>query len=257
MAVMPVIIFFLGLAFGSFLNALEWRLAHGWSVFQGRSQCTRCARRLAWWENMPVVSFLLLRGRCRSCRQPISLQYPLVELIVAALWVFSWYRAGEPAVASLEFVGAARAAVIVWLSVFLFVYDLKHQEVPDGPVLGGALVIFLLALVTGEPSWGVMLIGAAAGAGFFLWQYLLSRGRWIGGGDVRIGLFIGLAVGWPMVVFALMAAYIIGAVVSVVLVSWRLQSFSGRTPFGTYLSLALLLALWFGPGIVGWYLSLF
>lgn len=240
----------LGLLIGSFLNALVWRTRTGVSILSGRSQCTVCTAQIRWYDNIPVVSYLVLRGTCRDCQQPISPQYPIVEGVCGLLFLLTMYAHGG--VVSWR-LGADFLAVSILL--FVFVYDALYMEIPDRASLWPAFFFFLLHLATGWRSVTDMFIGVCIGAGFFLVQYLVSRGRWIGGGDVRLGVLLGVLLGWQLTVLTLFLAYIVGAAVAIGLLILEKKRAQQEIAFGTFLSAAAFVALVSGDQLVTWYLG--
>jgi len=249
--------FILGISFGSFLNALEWRLRKNISLFsKARSKCPKCSHQLVWYENIPILSFIFLKGKCKVCKKQISWQYPIVELVVGFLFIFvmffHFYNAGE-VVFSLEII---RDWFIIFSLVFIFLYDLKYQEILDFVTIPAIAILGLTSLVFGWHFWQGIGLAMLIGGGFFFIQYVLSRGRWIGGGDIRLGLLMGVILGWPNIVFALFLSYIIGAIVSLILVIIKKQNFKSETPFGTYLVLGTFVAMFWGEKIIIWYLGL-
>lgn len=237
----------LGLAIGSFLNVVVLRLKSG-EPLGGRSHCPGCGKLIAWYHNLPLVSFVALRGRCASCRQPISWQYPLVEFVCAALFVLAGYLTPLG-----DWLMLLTSLVFVSYGLALFVFDIKFQLLPDQLTLSGAAALLVLNLLRGVPL-ASLAVGALAAAGLFGVQYLMSRGRWIGAGDVRLGLFMGLGLGWPQVAVAVVLAYWSGAIVGLTLVVWGRSSLKSHLPFGAFLVGASLVAWWWGDQLLGWYL---
>lgn len=253
---MPFVVALLGLAVGSFLNVVIGRLRSGETGWRRRSRCPGCHAVLRPSELVPVVSFLLLRRRCRSCRMPISWQYPLVELAVMALFVASYAAAGSPDLAAADgWLAFVRNAVFVSALTVVFVIDLRDMVVFDAVTLPMVPVAFLFNLGLGVRPVSLIL-GAAVGAGFFLLQYAVSRGRWIGGGDVRIGAVMGMMLGFPGVLLAMFAAYVTGALTALGLMAAGKARWSGQMAFGTFLSVGTVFALFFGPSVISWYASL-
>jgi len=245
-----IFVFVLGISLGSFLNALEYRLYKKISIFDKWSKCPKCSKHIKAYDNIPVLSFILLRAKCRFCKKSISWQYPLVELWVGLSFVFVfWFRAGS-------ITEIVRDLVVVWVLSFIFIYDLKYMEVLDSITLPAAAFIFLLNINHQIYTWQNMLLAAFVAGGFFLAQYVISNGRWIGGGDIRIGILMGVVLGWPNVVFGLGLAYIIGAVSSVFLLSLKKKKMTDQIAFGTYLTIATFVALFWGGRVVDWYLGL-
>ncbi|MBT4120785.1 MAG: prepilin peptidase [Candidatus Magasanikbacteria bacterium] len=249
-----IISLLLGISLGSFLNALVWRTRENIKIGKDRSMCPHCRRRLTWYENIPILSFIFLRGRARKCGKRISRQYPIVELVMGVLFLFVFYfHARGELVFTPEIV---RDWFIVFNLSFIFLYDFKYQEILDFSTIPSIIILVLFSPAIGWHSWQSIGLAMLIGGGFFLAQYILSRGKWIGGGDIRLGFLMGVILGWPNIVLGLFLAYIIGAVISLIMVSVKRQDFKGETPFGTYLVLGTFVAMFWGERIVGWYLSL-
>lgn len=239
----------LGLIMGSFLNAVVWRVSVHRSVAKGRSECPDCHHVLGVPDLVPVLSFLWLRGTCRHCRKKISWQYPLVEIMTALAFGYLFWRFGVSAT-------WVWAAVVTAFLVCIFVLDFRYSIIPDSlslPLIAiGALSVFVFSL-----PWQDMLLGVGLGGGFFLAQWVLSRGKWIGDGDIRLGAAMGAVLGWKLLLVALLLAYITGAGAGVILLLGKKKRLDSRLPFGTFLSLATWVTLVWGGDILLWYLGLF
>ena len=249
-----LIIFLLGLSLGSFINSWVWRTRENLGIVRARSMCPRCRYVVRWYDNIPLLSFFALRGRCRNCERRIIWQYPAVELWGGVLFlaVTVWHGLG-PWIFSLELI---RDWVVLIFLTFVFIYDLQYRQILNFTTLLPAGVLFFLAIVFGWQDASAMLLGVLAGSGFFLLLYLLSKGAWIGGGDVRLGLFMGVILGWPKILVALLFAYIIGATVSLGLILLKKKTLKSETPFGTYLVIGTMIAMFYGERISNWYLGL-
>lgn len=248
-----VVLVLAGLVAGSFVSAWLHRLRTGASVAVGRSACPSCGHQLAWYDLVPLASWLLLRGRCRYCRQAISWQYPALEVALAVLFAFAPLGAGWIPV-----------AVHLSASVLLLaaaVYDARWMELPDGVswllLATAGLRLVGMGLSTGE--WAAVLVNAILGAvvagGFFGLQYIVSRGRWIGSGDVILGAAAGLLVGWPGGLLALVVAYVVGGAVAAPLLAMRRRVWASAVAFGPFIALGTWVALRFGSSLVqtlGW-----
>lgn len=246
----------LGLAIGSFLNVVIGRLRSGETGWRGRSRCPECHATLRPSELVPLVSFLALRGKCRSCRKPISWQYPLVEFSTMLLFLTAfWLRGGDAGLLGGDALRIVRDWIFIAALTVVFVVDLRDMVVFDSVTLPMIAVAFFLNLAAGAGALNLVL-AAAAGAGFFLFQYVVSGGRWIGGGDVRIGGMMGMMLGFPGVVLALFLSYVIGALAALGLLAAGKARWSGQMAFGTFLSVGTVATLFFGPAILAWYASL-
>jgi leader peptidase (prepilin peptidase) / N-methyltransferase len=243
----------LGLCVGSFLNVCIHRLPLKQSVVHPRSRCPKCGYMLRWYDNMPVLSYAMLRARCRSCGAPISLQYPLIEVITAIVFVAHWYVFGATVMLPLRLLFGS--ALIV-----LFMIDLEHQILPDvitlpGIVIGVALSLFL------PPGLVESLLGVLVGGGLLwgiaeLW-YRLRKVEAMGFGDVKMLAMVGAWLGIKMVVLTFVLSSMMGGLVGVVLIASRRADMATKVPFGTMLAVAALIASLYGGPLLAWYLSRF
>jgi leader peptidase (prepilin peptidase)/N-methyltransferase len=239
-----------GAVFGSFLNVVAYRLPRGESLARPRSRCPQCQTPIKPYDNVPVLSWLALRGRCRSCSAPISVRYPLVEAMTGLLCAGVVLAKGPDEDALL-------GLALVLLLVPITLIDLDHRIIPNKLTLLGAVVAPLLVALTAPDALLEHLIAAAAAGGFFLLA-ALAYPRGMGMGDVKLaavlGLFLGKAVG-PAVFVALVAGTLVGgAVIS------RKGAQEGRktaVPFGPFLALGAVVALFAGDAMVDWYLATF
>lgn len=255
--VLATFIFFFGASIGSFLNAVVWRLRTGESFVLSRSYCPKCRCTLSALDLVPVFSWLFLRGRCRRCRAGISAQYLLAELSVGALFL-----AAAAAAAPCGFAWTSDTLAVLlfqWLVIagmtVVFIYDLRYMLILRSvtwPLVAVGLVGNLMLGV----SWSSLLLGAAVGFGFFWLQMVLSKGRWIGGGDLHMGLVMGLILGWPKVGLALWLAYVVGALMAGVLLLRGRHGWKSQIPFGTFLAAATVFTVIYGDRIINWYLGL-
>jgi prepilin signal peptidase PulO-like enzyme (type II secretory pathway) len=253
---MTLLVAVLGLVIGSFLNVVIYRLRTGERGSRSRSICPLCHHILQPRDLVPLVSFALLGGKCRSCKGHISWQYPLVEATVMVLFLISYFtHAGNFLVGG--YLLFLRDVVFVCGLVVVFVIDFRDMVVFDSvtlPLAGFALLVN--ALIFGF-SWQNLLLAMAIGGGFFLLQWLVSRGRWIGGGDVRIGAMMGAMLGFPSILVALFLAYIIGAIVAVYLLVGKKTTWQSHMAFGTFLTFATVVALFAGKLLLAPYVGLF
>lgn len=240
-----------GLAVGSFLNVCIHRLPDHRSVLWPRSQCPYCGRRLAWFENVPVVSYLLVRGRCRTCRHAISPVYPMVELVTPALFVAQYWQLGwQPLLwVRLVFISAM---------IVLLVTDLQHRILPNAVTLPG-IVVGLGASLFVDPGWRDAAIGVAVGGGAL---FLLAEGYYrlrgedgLGIGDIKMMAMIGAFLGWPLMLVTLFLGSMLGSVVGITMLVFGLADSKYALPFGSFLAVAAVVAAMYGDPIVAWYLS--
>jgi leader peptidase (prepilin peptidase) / N-methyltransferase len=253
-----------GAAVGSFLNVCISRWPLNLSVVRPRSRCPRCERAILWYENIPIASWLLLRGKCRGCHLPISIQYPAVELGVALVWVAAF--AAYPS----DWFLALRIAVFTTVMIGIAVTDLKHYLIPDGFTVFGLIWLFatsLAAAMTGDPGMFVSpydsLIGACVGAGVisiigWLGEAALNKEA-MGFGDVTLMAVIGAAVGAQRALLTVFVGAAVGSVVFIpIAVVYRIRRQGvdlPQVPFGVFLAPAALLTLLKGDVAIAWYLS--
>ncbi len=251
-------VFLIGTAIGSFLNVLIDRLPHDESVIKGRSYCDSCKKQLAWYDLIPILSFVLLRGRCRYCHSPIGWYYPLVEFTTGLLFLFTFLHLpiqnfqfsifsprGEAG--NFQFIATLFYYFFIVSSlIVIFFTDIKYGIIPDKIVYPGIFLSLMYLIL--HTSYFIPHVLSALGA--FLLFFLLhavTRGRGMGFGDVKLAGFLGLFLGFPKVVVALYVAFLTGAVVALILVLLRKKKFKGSTvPFGPFLVIGTLISLFYG-----------
>jgi len=261
-----VVVILFGLAIGSFVNALVWRLhqqartksktaKQKLSVVHGRSMCPDCRHQLSWFDLIPVLSWLMLRGRCRYCKKPISWSYPATELLVAVLagvsyshWPFSLSN----------FTGSFLLGVwlvILALLAALVLYDLRWMTLPNQLIypLAAAVVVFKVVEYLDSKQLSVLgaaVMGAVLLGGFFWLLYQISASKWIGGGDVRYGFIMGSLLGWQQALLGLALASYIGVAVILVLVVLKKYKRHLKMPFGPLLITATYICIFWGQPII-------
>ncbi len=204
------------------------------------------------------MSFILQKGRCLKCKKKISWQYPLVELATGILFVLCvWYFFFAYGEISSLWGGQFLISTIFWLFVVsclivIFVYDLKHYIIPDQVIYPAILVAGIWSLVFGPTA----LLAALAAGAFFLAIVLVSKGKWMGGGDIKLALFMGLVLGWPKILVALFLAFLIGAFVSIILIILKKKTLKSEIPFGPFLVGGTIIAIFWGNALINWYLGL-
>ena len=245
------ILFVLGAIVGSFINCLVWRIKNRKNFVWERSQCPNCRRKLTWYENIPLASFLILKGKCKTCQGKIPTYYFWAELFTGLLFVLVFWLNGPVLVLSkLIF-----ELHLVCILIFIFIYDTLYKEILPGVVWLGIGVVLFYYLFFQKPDYLSVFYGALFGFGFFALQYFASKGRWIGGGDVRLGVLMGVILGLSKLVVALLLAYWIGALVGVGLIILKKSKFNSEIPLGTFLVVGTLFAYYFGENIISWYIN--
>ncbi|MDP2709368.1 MAG: prepilin peptidase [bacterium] len=249
-------VFVFGLIIGSFLNCLIWRLHKDESLL-GRSYCPKCKQQIAWYDNLPVVSFIMLAGKCRRCGKGISWQYPLVELITGILFVVAFLLSYELRVTSYELIiKLLRDWFLISAMIVVFIYDLRWYLILDIVTLPACLIALILNLLLGFDLWN-LLISGIIGSSFFLSQFIISGGRWIGGGDIRLGLLMGLALGWPGVMVAIIISYFLGSIAGLGLIAAGKKQWGSQLPLGVFLAAGSIIVLFWQEQILNWYWTLF
>jgi len=246
----------LGAATGSFLNVVIYRVPLRQSVVAPRSHCTKCERIIPWYDNIPVLSWLLLRGRCRGCHEPFSIRYPIVEALTAVLLLALSVQFGWGIGLAFAFYFACSLLVVTYI-------DLDHRIIPDRVTLPGIAVGLLLALVApAEARWTAVqawAIGTLVGGGILwlvAWAYEAATGReGMGGGDIKLLAMIGAFLGWQGVLLTLLLASFLGSIIGTAWMLARGGDSRLAIPFGPFLALGALVALFWGEQIVTWYIS--
>jgi len=291
-----IFIFLLGLIIGSFLNCVIYRMEisspplfrtgakRGGSRFarsalSGRSYCPHCKHQLCWYDLIPVLSFIILKGKCRYCRKRISLQYPLVELATAFLFVLIFWHLGLGF--DLEQFGTIWILNLFFLFtiasflIIIFVYDLKHYIIPDKVIFPAIGFVFLYQLfeifefrifnlfrisdlgfriLAPLTNYFVVALGTAT---LFLAIVLITKGKGMGIGDIKLAFLMGLLLGWPSIFVALFLAFLIGAIIGIGLILTHKKTLKSEIPFGPFLVTGTFIALFWGEKLINFYLNLF
>lgn len=245
--------FLYGAVVGSFLNVCICRIPDNRSVVSPPSSCPLCGYRIRWYDNIPVASYLILQGRCRSCRAPISFRYPMVELINGLLTMLLFMKFGPTLTFLALFILCSSLVVITFI-------DIDHQIIPDSISIPGIAVGFAFSFFLPHPGWRDSLIGLVAGGGSLLlvaYGYQLLTGKdGMGGGDVKLLAMMGAFLGWRSVLFIVFAASLVGSVTGVSLMVARGRDSKLAIPFGPFLAFGAILYIFYGSSIIEWYLGL-
>jgi len=273
-----IFLFLLGASFGSFLNVLIFRYEPGAAVFgrhlSGRSFCPRCKKKLSWYELLPIVSFIIQRGKCRGCRQSISFQYPIVEIV-----------SGLIVITVLQVLGVTPDGLIFTIALLILlaasVIDIRHYVIPDAlTLIILALGVIRTAIITIGESSNIFLpsntflgtygyvfsfiasplithsVAALVAGVFFAAIILLSKGKAMGWGDAKLAFATGLLMGWPDIILVLMIAFIIGAVVGISMIFARVKKMKDALPFGPFIAIGAATVIYFGHDIISLYFKL-
>ncbi len=242
-----IIVILFGMMIGSFLNVVILRLPKGKSIVTAPSRCMDCGKKIKWYELIPVFSWLMLKGRCSGCKSPISAQYPLVEAVTGVLYAIIFCRFGI-SIETILYMSMTSALLA------LSVIDFRTYEIPAGfnvflAVVGAARVAADLH------NWHQYLIGFFAVSVFLLLVFLITGGRGIGGGDIKLMAVCGLILGWKLILVAFLTGCVLGSVLH--LIRMAVQKEGAVLAFGPYLSLGVFIAALWGDKILNAYLSIF
>ena len=248
-----VFTFVFGAVVGSFLNVCICRMPKNESVVFPPSHCTKCDYQIRWYDNIPIASYLFLRGRCRRCGERISMQYPLVEFINGALSLALFMRFGLGFVFAVLFLFCCAMVVITFI-------DLEHQIIPDAITLPGIIVGFVVSFFIPQIGWINSLIGIVAGGGSllliaYLYQVFAKKDG-MGGGDIKLLAMMGAFFGWQAVLFIIFAASMVGSVIGIGVMLAQKKDSTLAIPFGPFLASAAVLYIFCGSRIIGWYLHM-
>jgi prepilin signal peptidase PulO-like enzyme (type II secretory pathway) len=252
MSIFLIFIFIFGAIIGSFLNCLIWRIYKNETIL-GRSYCPDCRHNIPWYDNIPVLSFLFLRGKCRFCKKDLSLQYPVVEIVTGLLFVLSFYFNFYN---DFSYYKLFFDFLLISVLMIVFVFDFRWYLIPVQVLIYSAIFLLPLNIFIGFSFYDVLL-AFFIGTSFFLFQYLLTKGRGIGEGDIWLGGFLGIAFpALSNILLLLFLTYIIGGFVALVLIILGLRKLGAKLPLGIFLSIAAIITLFWSNEIISWYFSL-
>jgi len=245
--------FLFGTIIGSFLNVCIVRMPQNASIVFPASHCPGCGAAIRFYDNIPLLSYIVLAGRCRACRAPISLRYFIVELLMGVLTAVLFVHFGPSPAFVLSAAFTAALVVITFI-------DLQHQIIPDRISLPGIPLGFLCSFVLPWNSWLDSLLGIAVGGGvlyvFAFGYYLLTKKEGMGGGDVKMLAMIGAFLGWKGALTSLMMAAVAGSLVGLMLIVLKGKNFKYAVPFGPFLAAGAFCALLYGEPLIRWYCSI-
>jgi len=260
-------VFFLGTCAGSFLNCVIYRLEKEKSFLTGRSFCPKCKHDLGFLDLIPILSFIFLAGRCRYCNKKISFQYPLIELITGILFLLTFHKIlGSQDFTVFNILNFCYLLIFICFLIVIFVYDLKHYIIPDKVIYPAIIIsiiyqIFHIFCFSSHTLYFSSLLNSFASAvlaaGFFLLIILISKGRWMGVGDVKLSFFMGMFLKSPAILVALFSAFLIGGIIGIILIIFKKKKLKDEIPFGPFLTTGTFISFFAGPQIIDFYFSLF
>lgn len=244
-----LVVMLAGLVVGSFVNVVVARLPARRSLWGPRSACPGCGAGIAWHDNIPLLSFVALRGRCRACGMKIPWRYPVIEAVTGALFFLAWARLGPTPTVMPALVLLAALVAITFI-------DLEHQIIPDRITLPGIVTGVIASLAIPGGSWVDSLLGIALGGGLFL-LIILASGGGMGGGDMKLGAMLGAFLGWQLTLIAVFVAVITGGAAAVAVLAVGAKGRKDPIPFGPFLAIGGAVALLWGQRLVTWYFDAF
>jgi leader peptidase (prepilin peptidase)/N-methyltransferase len=242
-----IIIFILGLSIGSFLNVCIYRIPEKKSIAYPASHCPRCKHKLSAVDLIPVLGYVVNRGKCKYCGTKISIQYPMVELITAVVFLFLFNKF----FLSIEFI---KYAVLVSMLILITFVDLERQEIPDEVILFGLIVGLIFNLFDIKANMLPGIIGFVLGGGIFLLIAILTNGA-MGGGDIKLMAVLGLFLGWKFILLISLIAFVIGAVASLVLIAAKIKGTKDYIPFGPFIAIAAMFVIFYGTQMIQLYVQ--
>jgi prepilin signal peptidase PulO-like enzyme (type II secretory pathway) len=258
-----VIILIFGLVIGSFLNVVINRLNLHQNLISPGSHCPNCKHNLNFWDLIPVFSFIFLRGKCRYCQKKISWQYPLVELTTAISFLLLFFKFVDINNINLDFLVILEQLLIYFfftsILIIIFVYDLKHYLIPNKIIYPALIITLILQIIpiSQYPNIPIsnLIIGSLIPGIFFLLLVLVSKEKWMGAGDVKLGFLCGLMIGYPNIFVALFISFVLGAIIGIILIISKKKDLKDKMPYGTLLTFATFISILFGTQIINWYFS--
>lgn len=242
-----------GMIVGSFLNVCICRMPNDQSVVSPPSHCPNCSYQIRWYDNIPLLSYLLQGGKCRGCRAHISLQYPLVELLNGILALLLFLKFGSTLVFMVFFLFCSALVVITFI-------DLEHQIIPDEISLSGIVLGFIFSFFLEGHGWLNSLLGILLGGGSlllvaYLYQWLTGK-EGMGGGDIKLLAMMGAFLGWKAVPFIIFASSLVGSLIGISIMLLQKKNSKLAIPFGPYLAFGAILYIFYGKPLIEWYLNL-
>jgi len=261
-----IVIFILGTMFGSFLSVVNYRVRKSEKgIFFGRSKCPYCQKNLKIYQLIPIISYIVGRGRCMFCKKKISITYPLLELSTGIIFLVLFIHIPFIEITSLGIAHFSLFSLIHFLYlgfvslcfIGIFFYDIQYLEIPEIYIFPTIAIIFLWGIFSPTLSLYDMAMGGGIAAIFFGSQVLLSKEKWLGIGDVQLGILIGLFFGWKLFFVSLFIIYFIGLIIALILMALKKVKRNSQIPFAPFLITGSFITLFFGQNILDLYISTF
>jgi leader peptidase (prepilin peptidase) / N-methyltransferase len=248
-----VAVFLFGLITGSFLNVCIYRLPRSKSIVYPGSMCTQCQTSIPWYDNVPVFSYLWLKGKCRVCKTPISFRYPMIEILSGLMAAALFLKFGFSLETPVYFLFISSLLVVTFI-------DIDHRIIPDSISLPGIVVFFAVSFFLPGITYVDSIIGILAGGGALFaiaWGYTAITGKeGMGGGDIKLLAMIGAAIGWKGVIFTIFVSSTVGSLIGIIVMLFSDKNMKMAIPFGPFLSMGAMAHVFFGQELMSWYLNL-
>jgi leader peptidase (prepilin peptidase)/N-methyltransferase len=248
-----IFIFVFGMCIGSFLNVCIYRLPASQSIVRPRSRCPECGKTIAFYDNIPVLSYLWLKGRCRNCRATIALRYPIVELLTGLFALATFLKFGQSLEALIYFAFMACLLVVTFI-------DLDHRIIPDIITLPGIPICFAASFAITSVGYKDALLGILVGGGSLFgvaWIYsLITKKEGMGGGDIKLLAMMGALVGLKGVVFTIFVSSLVGTLSGLAVMLQSRRGMKMAVPFGPFLAIGCITYVFFGTELIAWYFNL-
>jgi leader peptidase (prepilin peptidase)/N-methyltransferase len=247
-----IISFIFGAIIGSFLNVCIYRLPRKESIITPGSHCLNCNSKIKWYDNIPILSYIILKGKCRNCKAKISLRYPLVEILTSLSFMFLVYRYG---------ITLTTIDIILFITLLIVItfIDFAHQIILDKVILFGMLLGFILGILNNQNIIS-MLLGSILGGTILyviaIFGNLLFKKESMGGGDIKFSAMLGIFLGWKLMLLTIFLGFIFASIIGIVFIYLSKAKMDNKIPFGPFLSLASVVSLFLGEDIINWYLNL-
>ena len=246
-----VLVLIFGLIIGSFISAFTYRLPRGRNISQGRSECTRCKKTIRWYDNIPVLSYIFLRGRCRNCHKSISMRYPVIELLTATIFVLFYHFRFQiyenlPWLTNNEILLPLLLAVIAFITISIFVIDTEHQIIPDSLTFTLWGITVAMMILSGFGEIYHYISAGFISALFLLTIHLLTRGKGMGLGDVKLAIAFGTALGPALTVAWLFFSFIFGGIIASFFLFFGRAGLKDKIAFGPFLVISFFVMMLFG-----------
>lgn len=259
-----IVLFIIGASFGSFLSVVIYRLhKEQKGILFGKSECPYCHKHLKWTDLIPVISYLTHMGKCAHCKKKIHISYLLLELVCGLLFVvfyliYPFLTLNVALGLQFDFILFLQFIYFVfigWILIGILFYDTRYLEIPEFFSLPTILLVFVVGLFLQEPGLQSMIIGGGLAGVFFGAQVWISKEKWLGAGDIQIGILMGLLLGWQFLILAVFISYVIGSVISIILLASKKVTPKSQVPFAPFLVIGTFVTIIFGEYLLDIYLN--